>query len=46
MAYLLLNVWRAGFSPADAAFDAPKLTARQASVLIAVNANRFTSIAT
>jgi uncharacterized ion transporter superfamily protein YfcC len=34
MAYLLVNVWRSGFSPrADAGFAAPKLTPRQVAVL-------------
>ena len=36
MAYLLINVRRAGFSRAAAAFAAPRLTARQTAVLIAV----------
>ncbi len=36
MAYLLFNVWRSGFSRADAGFEAVKLTSRQVAVLAAV----------
>ena len=36
MAYLLFNVWRSGFSRADAGFEAVKLTRRQVAVLAAV----------
>jgi uncharacterized ion transporter superfamily protein YfcC len=36
MAYLLLNVWRSGFSRAEAGFTAAKLTGRQVAVLCAV----------